>query len=82
MAYIQGKLPPLPPKHYFSLNNFSGGLNNNASDVVIKENQASDLLNMDFNDEGLMEKRKGFEKKSTFDYGGDIKFIDKFRSWS
>ena len=59
MAYIQKNTPPPNKILNFSLRNFSGGLNN-ASDLL-EDNESSDLLNMSFVDETLLEKRKGQE---------------------
>ena len=79
MAYIQKNLPPPIKNQNFAFNNFTGGLNNITSDSLLKENEASDILNMSFNEEGTMEKRKGTKKFDDFDYGHAITFMDKFR---
>lgn len=79
MAYIQQN-SPAPNKIYnFSLRNFAGGLNN-ASDML-EDNQASDLINMSFVDEVLLEKRKGQKVYDDWNFGEPIVFIDEFKPY-
>lgn len=80
MAFIQRNLPPPIKAQSFAFNNFTGGLNNVTSDSLLKNNEASDILNMSFNEEGTMEKRKGTEKYDNFNYSKPITFMDKFRT--
>jgi len=59
MTYIQRQIP-LPNKVFnFTLKSFSGGLNNRSDQLEV--NESSNLMNMIFTDETLMEKRKGTE---------------------
>lgn len=49
------------PKRYdFRLNDFTGGICNTVTETRIKDNQASDLLNVKFEQDGLLKKRNGF----------------------
>lgn len=43
----------------FTLNDFSGGLVNNVNDVKMRDNQSPDMLNMQFRNDGLIQKRPG-----------------------
>lgn len=43
----------------FTLNDFSGGLVNSVNDVKMLDNQSPDMLNMQFRNDGLMQKRPG-----------------------
>lgn len=43
-----------------SIADFSGGLNNDVSPLNIRDNQVSEVLNMDFDDTGAITKRLGF----------------------
>lgn len=61
----------------FTLKNFVGGLNNR--DYVQEENQAMKLMNMAFNDSGVMEKRKGTQLFDEFTADGPITWIDEFK---
>lgn len=80
MAYIQRNLPPPVKSQNFAFRNFTGGLNNITSDALLKDNEASDILNMTFNEEGTMEKRNGTKRYDSFNYGNPIKFMDVFRT--
>lgn len=77
MAYIQKITPPPNRIMNFSLKNFAGGLNNRSDQLEDKE--ASDLLNMEFVDETLMEKRKGQKYFDELALNEPIVFIDEFR---
>jgi hypothetical protein len=59
VAYIQNRLPPPNKISSFTLENYSGGLNNISDQLEV--NESPDLLNMVFSDETLMERRKGIE---------------------
>ena len=48
-------------EQYFSLNNFSGGLNNVEPDNEINDNESTDCMNMRFVDDTIMEKRPGIK---------------------
>lgn len=85
MAYIEKNLPPPNKIYTFSLKNFNGGLNNRSDQI--EDNQASDLLNMDFADDTLMEKRRGqkyFDDLCLTDVEGAtddvaVVFIDEYK---
>lgn len=78
MAYIQNSKIPTPQKFDFCLSNFSGGLNNKSSDTEVAPNQASDLLNMAFVEDGLMAKRHGVSDILTESFVKPIIHFDKF----
>lgn len=80
MAYIQRITPPPNKILNFSLRNFAGGLNNRSEQLRV--NEASDLLNMKFADETLMEKRNGTTYFDEFDAGGSVIFIDEFKPYN
>lgn len=52
-------------ERYFSLTNFSGGLNNVEPDNLIADNECTDCLNMRFLDDAIMEKRHGIKEYDT-----------------
>lgn len=77
MRYIQRNIPSPAKIYSFTLKNFVGGLNNRDQDP--DENQCTDVLNMSFMADGVMEKRKG---TTAFDSGvmdSPIVFIDEYR---
>ena len=43
----------------FTLNDFSGGLVNTVNDAKMKDNESPDMLNMQFRNDGLLQKRPG-----------------------
>ena len=45
---------PISKKIPFSLDRFDGGLNNKSSEILMQDNQASDILNMSFSEDGLI----------------------------
>lgn len=59
----------------FVLNDFSGGLVNTVADSKMLDNQSSDMLNMIFRNDGLIEKRPGVKDINIFptEGGDDIK---------
>lgn len=79
MAYYQ-KTPPPSRILNFTLNDFSGGLNNRSNQLA--GNQASDVLNMQFSDEVLMEKRKGTEYFDAITLTAPITYLDWFRPYT
>ena len=52
-------IPDTPTRLTFTLNDFSGGLVNNVNDVKMLDNQSPDMLNMQFRNDGLLQKRPG-----------------------
>lgn len=51
--------PETPERLTFTLNDFSGGFVNNVNDVKMSDNQSPDMLNMQFRNDGLIQKRPG-----------------------
>lgn len=80
MAYIQHITPPPNKILSFSLRDFSGGLNNRSDQLQI--NEASDLINMKFADETLMEKRHGITSYNDIQLEDPITFIDEYRPYN
>ena len=56
----------------FILNDFSGGLVNNVNDVKMKDNESPDMLNMQFRNDGLLQKRPGTIWLSSTPWGQDL----------
>lgn len=68
-------------EQYFSLNNFSGGLNNVEPDNEINDNESTDCMNMRFIDDTIMEKRPGikmYDEASYPDLPDKITWIDVY----
>jgi hypothetical protein len=79
MPYLQRTTPQAKKSNNFTLKNFNGGLNNFSN--IIGDNEASDLLNVTFTDESLVEKRNGLEQYTTFvpnTFGTSITFVDEY----
>ena len=53
-------------ERYFTLTNFSGGLNNVEPDNLIGDNESTDCKNMRFLDDVIMEKRHGIKLVETY----------------
>ena len=79
MAFIQKVNIPPNAVNSFSLKDFSGGLNNRSDEVA--DNQLTDVLNMMFSDETLLETRQGQRYYSEFEYDGAIVYIDEYRPY-
>lgn len=80
MAYLQ-KVNVAPNKVYpFSLQDFSGGINNRSK--LLNDNQASDLLNMSFTDDVIMERRKGSEPYNSTTRNSVAQRLDQFRPYT
>lgn len=80
MAYIQKSKPPVNKIYSFSFKDFSGGLNN-ASDQL-DNNELSNVLNMMFCDETLLEKRNGQQYYDELKLDGPILHIDYLRPYT
>lgn len=52
-------MPDSPMRLTFTLNDFSGGLVNNVNDAKMKDSESPDMLNMQFRNDGLIQKRPG-----------------------
>ena len=79
IAYIVDQTPPPNRILQFSLQNFSGGLNNRSEQLM--ENQCSDVLNMIFADDTVMEKRKGQKYHGNMNLSDTIRYIDEFKPY-
>lgn len=80
MTYIQKLTPPPNRVLSFSLRDFVGGLNNRSEQLQV--NEASDVLNMMFADDTVMEKRKGQEYFDEVTINGTVNFIDEFKPYN
>ena len=80
MAYIQKTTPPINKIYNFSFKDFSGGLNN-ASDQL-ENNELSNVLNMMFCDETLLEKRNGQQYYDELELDDPILHIDYLRPYT
>ena len=79
-AYIQKNTPPPNKVFNFSLNDFSGGLNNRSD--LLEDNELTSINNMIFADESLFEKRKGQELyDESIDFDEPIVFLDEFKPY-
>lgn len=79
MAYFQTRIPAPNQVNTFRLMDFTGGLNNRSQQL--EDNQASDLLNMNFVDDTIMEKRNGVEYADELILGGAVVFQDWFHPY-
>ena len=59
-------------KHYYVINNFSGGMNTVAIDDSIKDFENRELLNVELEKQGLLQNRRGFVEVSIFNNLLDI----------
>ena len=71
-------------ENVFTLNNFSGGLNNVDPDNIIRDNECTDCFNLRFISNTLMETRFGFKfDRNAFGgtaVDGGCKFLDVYKS--
>ena len=70
------QMPSSNTRLNFVINDFSGGLVNNVNDVKMMDNQSPDMLNMQFRNDGLLQKRPGTIYIASLDGYGDL--IDYF----
>ena len=65
-----------PERITFTIKDFTGGLNNVMSENRLKDNQSSDLLNVRFRKDGVLEKRSGLREydivNSSYSINGDL----------
>lgn len=80
MAYIQGTVQPPNQIRTFALHSFNGGLNNRSE--ILEDNQATNLLNMKFSNDTLMEKRKGFTFYEDYNASAPYTMIKEFRPYT
>jgi hypothetical protein len=79
MAYIQKT--PLPNEvKQFSLNDFSGGLNNRTN--LVAPNEASNMINLSYYDTSILEKRRGTTLFSPAFHGEPITFLDEYEPYN
>src|SRR6185312_7255486 len=79
MVYLNHNIPPPNRIMTFSLKQFALGLNNKSE--ILDPGEASDIRNMLFTDDDVMEKRRG---TTTFDnllLTGDVVHIDEYRPY-
>lgn len=60
MAWINNIKYKEPDRFTFRINDFTGGINNTTTETRINMNEASDMLNVRFEQDGLLKKRGGF----------------------
>jgi len=78
VPYIQRNMPAPPKTLSWAINSFEGGLNNALSEILIQDNQATDICNLDFTDDAVIESRGGFKVTNTLPVAGNITFMDMF----
>jgi hypothetical protein len=79
MAFINKTPAPPQTRKGFIVNSFSGGLINDVTHSLMKDNQSPDMLNMAFKDDGIMEKRRGFIKYEEITHpNGNVTYLDTF----
>lgn len=77
MAWIQTTSPPSPETGYFSVSDFSGGLNNVDSYMEIANNESINLLNADiFREQGVVWQRGGTEYYDATDLTDPITLLE------
>lgn len=79
MVYLQHNSPPPNKILTFSLRNFSGGINNNSE--LLEDNEAHNLLNMSFSENGIMEKRHGTDLYDEFKLDDPITSLFEFKPY-
>jgi len=80
MAYIQKTTPPPDDVRYFSISDFSGGLNNRDSYMELGVNESSNLLNVElFKEQGVVSKRGGVEYKDELALVEAITLLDEVK---
>lgn len=73
---------PWIDERYFTIDKFSGGLNNVEPDNLIGDSESTDCMNMRFTDDMIMEKRPGIDIYDNENYGqieGKITWTDVYR---
>lgn len=77
--FIQQQTVKNPPAQSLLLSSYQGGLNNVCADTTVGRVEATNICNMVFLKDGLIEKRKGSERYNDFLADKEIVFIDKFK---
>lgn len=76
MAYFQKNIPKPIEESHFNLKNFAGGLNNRSE--LLQDNEASEMWNMKFTNDTVMEKRKGLKKHTETTAPRAITFLSEY----
>lgn len=77
MAYIQEITPPPNKVMTFSLKDFSGGMNNRSDQI--SDNEGSEVINLMFSDDTVLETRYGQKYYSDVEYDSEVIFIDEYK---
>lgn len=77
--FIQNSTPKNPPTQALLLSTYQGGLNNVCADTTVNKSEATNIVNMVFLKDGLIEKRKGSKRFNEFTTDKEIIYIDKFK---
>lgn len=80
MAFIQSSIPSPNVRNRLELSSFAGGLNNRSHNI--EPNQSSDILNMEFLDKDVVQKRMGTKLEKEFGINEPILFYDQFDTYS
>lgn len=80
MRYFNPNVPQPVKQLTYSQQTFSGGLNNRS--VHLNDGDCSDVLNMAFSDDVLMEKRKGQEVYDSLTLSSSVTFIDEYKPYN
>src|SRR5690606_19858692 len=80
MVFVQNVTPPRNERFEFTISDFSGGLNNRSN--VIEDNQASNLLNMKFMHDDVMEKRNGIKQFDDLVLDGAVSYMNIYRPYT
>lgn len=81
MVFLQKNVPPPNKILTFTLDDYSGGLNNRSS-LQILPNEASDLINMKFDDDKIMRKRDGTKLYDETSITGGVLYMDEFSPYN
>lgn len=78
--YFQKKIPNPEQLEIFTLKSFTGGLNNTG--YVLKDNELSDVVNLAFSGDDVLEKRFGTELHGETTYPEPLVFIDHYEPYT
>lgn len=76
MIYIQHNAPQPNRSYDYSITNFSGGLNNSSEELGA--NESPYIVNMSFDNETHMQKRRGQKRYNQIAYQRPVTYIDSF----
>lgn len=77
-AFLQNVPTSSAQKKTLTLFSYAGGLDNVSSHTTASDQCATNVLNMEFLEDGLIQKRFGTSKFTTYELPNDITFIDRF----